>query len=91
MVWDLNAKLPKSYLAFSFEFIIIFNFVRMTGEKIQYLAFSFYIVYNQNLKSKVGVENFHIFLTALEEGGSTQAVRLTAFSLFLFYDFPISK
>ena len=51
---------------------------------------SFRVVYNQNLKSKFKVENFHIFLTALGEGeggGSTQAVSLTAFSQFFFEPF----
>ena len=49
---------------------------------------SFRFVYNQNLKSKVKVKNFHIFLIASGEGGggpgSTQAVSLTAFFQFFF-------
>ena len=45
----------------------------------------FRVVYNQNLKSKVKVENFHIFLTASGEGGgATQAVSLTASFPFFF-------
>ena len=51
-------------------------------KKLFFGSNSFRVVYNQNLKSKVKVENFHIFLTAsVEGGGSTHAVSLTGINL----------